>query len=71
MEFSLPSAIKDFVFDLYTASRVSLRLDDVTQAYEVKFKELTDKYFSQTAWPESEAISSECKNDQIFLLFYR
>ena len=74
MEFAnvnIPSAIRDFVFDLYSASRMSLRLDEVSQAYEVKYKEISDKYFSQSAWPDSELIASECQKDEVFLLFYK
>jgi hypothetical protein len=34
-------------------------------------KELTEKYFSQSAWPDAESIASDVSNDEIFLLFYR
>ena len=71
MEFTLPSNIRDFVFDLHQSTRVSLLLDEVTSSYESKYKELTEKYFATTAWPDSESVASECNNDQEFLLFYK
>ena len=68
MEFTLPSSIRDFIFDLHQSSRISLINDDVVQSYEVRFKELTEKYFATSAWPDCEAIASECKNDQDFFV---
>jgi translation initiation factor 3 subunit L len=44
---------------------------DVQQLYEVRFKELTDKFFSSSAWPEPSAVAAECYYDEEFLLFYR
>lgn len=67
----IPSAIKDFLFDLHDAMRRSTRMDEVQRLYETKFKEITDKYFSQAAWPDSKAIASEVGNDEGFLVFYR
>ena len=71
LDFSLPNAIKDFVFDLSEATRLSMRPDDVVQLYEYKFKELTDKFFAQSQWPDSRAIAPECNHDDVFLLFYK
>ena len=70
MDSQIPSSIRDFVFDLHSATRQSLRLQEVSQGYELKFKELTEKYFAQSTWPEGEAIASEFNNDPVFLLFY-
>ena len=70
IDFSLPDVIKDFVFDLHQASRQVYRIDEVKVLYEQKFKELSDKYFSQSFWPKSDIIARECNNDEVFLLFY-
>jgi translation initiation factor 3 subunit L len=63
--------IKDFVFDLFQASRRTCRIEEVQVLYDQKFKELSDKYFTQSPWPTSEAISKECNDDDVFLLFYK
>jgi len=71
IEFSLPGPIRDFVFDLHESMRRSQRVFDVQRLYDVRVKELTEKYFSQSPWPESNLISGEVKNDEGFLLFYK
>lgn len=71
IDFSLPDVIKDFVFDLFQASRRTCRIEEVQVLYDQKFKELSDKYFTQSPWPTSEAISKECNDDDVFLLFYK
>lgn len=70
-QFTLPGSIRDFVFDLHQATRISLLLDEVTASYESKYKELTEKYFSTSAWPDSDSVASECNNDKEFLFFYK
>lgn len=65
------TAIKDFVFDLHSCSRNSMREEDVVSTYEIKFKDLSEIYFQQSAWPDVRTIASECYNDEEFLLFYR
>ncbi len=69
--FELPPVIKDFLFDLHDATRRSARVDEVQRLYDTKFKEITDKYFPQSQWPEDKVIASEVGNDEVFLLFYR
>jgi translation initiation factor 3 subunit L len=69
--FSLPDVIKDFIFDLFQSSRRTGRVEEIQVLYDQKFKELSDKYFTQSPWPEPEAISKECNDDEIFLLFYK
>lgn len=71
VDFNLPTVIKDFLFDLHDAVRRSARVDEVQRLYDAKFKEITDKYFSQAPWPESKVIASEVGNDEGFLVFYR
>mmetsp|Transcript_18772 Transcript_18772/g.18877 ORF Transcript_18772/g.18877 Transcript_18772/m.18877 type:complete len:524 (+) Transcript_18772:190-1761(+) len=71
IEFMLPEPIKDFVFDLYQSTRRSLQIEEVQQIYDSRFRELTDKYFSSSAWPEPAAIAPECNFDEVFLLLYR
>lgn len=71
IDFSLPDAIKDFVFDLHQACRRLQSVEEVQVLYEHRFKELSDKYFSQSPWPSVESISKECNHDEVFLLFYQ
>ena len=71
VDFNLPSVIKDFLFDLHDATRRSARIDEVQRLYDAKFKEITDKYFAQSPWPETKVIASEVGNDEGFLVFYR
>jgi translation initiation factor 3 subunit L len=70
IDFSLPDTIKDFIFDLHQACRRVYRVDEVKFLYDQKFKELSDKYFSQSPWPSANAIAKECGDDEVFLLFY-
>lgn len=39
--------------------------------YETNFKELTEKYFKDIAWPSPAAIADECRSDQLFLVYYK
>jgi hypothetical protein len=71
VDFGLPAAIKDFLFDLHDAVRRSTRMDEVARLYDVKFKEITEKYFAQSPWPDSKIIAAEVGNDDGFLHFYR
>lgn len=71
IEFHLPDAIKDFVFDLHQATRQSMQLSEVEVLYDTRFREVTEKYFSQSAWPLPAMVAAECNNDEVFLLFYR
>jgi translation initiation factor 3 subunit L len=70
-DFSLPNVIKDFIFDIHDAMRRSKRDEDVNVLYEVKFKEITEKYFGQSAWPNVESVAKEANYDEGFLLFYK
>jgi len=71
VDFVIPAAIKDFVFDLYEAMFRSLRVEELSQLYEVKLKEITDKFFAQTPWPVGASIAVDCQNNEGFLLIYR
>lgn len=71
VEFNLPAAIKDFLFDLHDAVRRSTRMDEVQRLYDIKYKEITDKYFAQAPWPDNKAVVSEVGNDEDFLTIYR
>lgn len=68
---TLPGPIRDFVFDLQFAVRVSKNAEDIQRLYEVKCKEITDAYFAQSTWPDSKLIAHEVKNDELFLALYR
>jgi hypothetical protein len=71
LEFTLPVPIKDFIFDLHESTRQSMRLEDVQLCYEITFKELTDKSFASSHWPEVKVVSPECRGDESFLIFYK
>jgi hypothetical protein len=68
---SLPSQIREFIFDLYQAVRVAKIPEEIQHLYEVKCKEITDQYFSQSTWPEAKMIAGDVKNDELFLALYR
>lgn len=70
-DVTLPSAIRNFVFDLHDAVRRSRRVAEVHVLYESKLKAVTDKYFAQSPWPEANCVSAEVQGDELFLLFYR
>ena len=70
IEIKLPESISNWIFDLHDATRRALRSEDVLPLYEVQYKELTDKYFSQAAWPVSNVVAPECNHDDVFLTFY-
>lgn len=67
---TVPTAIRDFVFDLHECVRRSLRLEDVQRLYETKLKEITDGYFGNSTWPEAKVIANEVNNDELFLALY-
>jgi hypothetical protein len=66
----IPNALKDFVFDMYQASRVSFFRNDVDSAYDM-YKEICDRFFANAPWPDASKIAPECNMDKHFLLFYR
>lgn len=69
--FELPQAIRDWVFDIADATRRSLRSSEVAPLYETQFKDLTDRFFPSSPWPEAASIAPECNYDEDFLLFYK
>ena len=71
IDFVLPEAIKDFIFDLHQATRKSLRVDDINVLYHTKYRDLSEKYFAQSAWPTSLQVAPECYFDDDFLLLYK
>lgn len=66
---SVPNEVKNFVADLYEASRQRHNADEVQRHYEA-FKQYSDKYFSQAKWPNANLIAEECGDDEVFLTFY-
>jgi len=70
-EYKLPEAIANWVFDLHDATRNSMRSDEVQPLYDVQYKEITDRFFGQTAWPLENVVAGECANDEVFLIFYK
>lgn len=71
VEFQLPQAIRDWVFDLQDSTQRSLLVEEVTPLYEAQFKDLTERFFPQSPWPAAASIAPECNYDEDFLLFYR
>ena len=67
----MQQAVRDFVFDLHDATRRSLSLAELTPLYDLKLRELNDKYFTTSPWPSAADISSDCNSDEQFLLLYR
>ena len=63
IEVKLPESIGNWTLRLHDATRRALRSEDVKSLYEVEYKELTDKYFSQSAWPMSKVVAPECNHD--------
>lgn len=64
-------AIKDFIFHLHEATRCHQNIDTIHKLYDGKFRELSEKYFSQCSWPSAKHVAPECSFDDDFLLFYR
>lgn len=71
LDYNVPLAIKDFIFDFHQATRRALLPAEVQRLYEFDYREITDKFFASTPWPDVRVIASECSNDDVFLLFYR
>uniref|UniRef100_A0A7S0GKJ9 Eukaryotic translation initiation factor 3 subunit L n=1 Tax=Proboscia inermis TaxID=420281 RepID=A0A7S0GKJ9_9STRA len=67
----LPAPLKDFVFDLHDSARRSFVVTEQEALYTGEFRELTSKYFSNTAWPSTDSVSSECGADPLFLALYK
>lgn len=71
VEFNLPGPIRDFLFDLHDSVCRSRISEEVQRLYEVKYKEVTDKYFSSSAWPDIKVVAPHVYNDEFFLTLYR
>ncbi|GMH52260.1 hypothetical protein TrLO_g7223 [Triparma laevis f. longispina] len=66
----IPSAVRDFVFDLHDACRRSQRPEEMKALYSGVFVELSAKHYTHKPWPSAEEMSSECESDELFLNFY-
>jgi len=66
----IPAPLKDFVFDLHDSARRSQDAAEQSSLYTGVFRELSTKYFAQSAWPSPESIAQECGNDPLFLALY-
>ena len=71
IDFVLPDPLKDFIFDLHQATRKAQIAEEVQPLYDVKFKELSEKYFPSSPWPTCKQVEEECRFDNEFLFFYR
>lgn len=68
---TLPTPLRDFIFDIHDATRRSGRLDEVQRLYEHRYKEVTDQYFPNAPWPDTKHVSAEVQDDEVFLALYR
>eukprot|EP00980_Cylindrotheca_fusiformis_P002770 scaffold658_cov91-Cylindrotheca_fusiformis.AAC.3 len=67
----VPKALTDFVFDLYDSATLSQLTEEQSRLYNTDFRDLSAKYFANTAWPSPQSIASECNGDPLFLALYR
>jgi translation initiation factor 3 subunit L len=67
----MPAALTDFVFDLFDSVTLSQMPEEQSKLYEIDFRELSQKYFANQAWPSPQSIASECNGDPLFLAVYR
>jgi len=67
----VPSALTDFVFDLYDSVTLSQLTEEQSRLYNSVFRDLSGKYYASTPWPSPTAIAAECNGDPLFLAFYR
>ena len=67
----VPQALTDFVFDLYDSVTLSQIAEEQKKFYNVDFRDLSQKYFSNTPWPSPQTIASECNGNPLFLALYR
>ena len=71
----VPEDVKNFLFDLHDASRNMFDKESVEELYNLRFIELTDRFYDKQPWPSVELIENECQRDrevdQFFLLFYK
>lgn len=61
----IPSAVRDFVFDLHDACRRSQRPEEMKALYSGVFVELSAKHYTHKPWPSAEEMSSECESDEV------
>lgn len=67
----MPTVLTDFIFDLYQSVTMSQIPEEQAKLYEVEFRDLTQKYFSNQPWPGPQAVAGECNGDPLFLAVYR
>jgi len=67
----VPSAVTDFVYDLYDSVTLSQLTEEQSRLYNNVFRDLSSKYFASTPWPSPTAIAADCNGDPLFLAIYR
>jgi translation initiation factor 3 subunit L len=67
----VPTAVTDFIFDLYDSVTLSHIAEEQAKLYGTTRTELQQKYFQSTPWPSAQSIASECNGDPLFLAVYR
>jgi translation initiation factor 3 subunit L len=71
LDFNLPKQIEDFLFDLQDSVCRSHIQEDVQRLYEIKYREVSEKYFGTNAWPDAKVVAPVVFNDEFFLALYR
>jgi len=66
----VPSAVADFIFDLYIQTRTSHQLDEIELLYQTTYPELCEQYFNNTKWPAAEEVETHFSNDELFKAIY-
>ncbi len=67
----LPDEVGQYIFDLSQCARsMSSSAEDV-HSYYLMFKELSDRFYSKSEWPNNDSVARECNFDEKFLVFYR
>ncbi|CAI9726234.1 eukaryotic translation initiation factor 3 subunit L-like [Octopus vulgaris] len=68
-DYIIPANLKDFLIYFHKVI-TDQDLYEIQNAYENGFNKLTDRYFRNTPWPETAAVSN-IVNDELFLTLYR
>ncbi|XP_052825374.1 eukaryotic translation initiation factor 3 subunit L-like [Octopus bimaculoides] len=68
-DYIIPANLKDFLVYFHKVI-TDQDLYEIQNAYENGFNKLTDRYFRNTPWPETAAVSN-IVNDELFLTLYR
>ncbi|ESO07694.1 hypothetical protein HELRODRAFT_185444 [Helobdella robusta] len=68
--FILPEVIKSFLV-YFQKSIHDQDVFEIQNAYENGFNKLTERFFSNSPWPEAEDVAKYIQNDGVFLILYK